>query len=299
MEDESYVVRPIGHVVNGITELGGVRWEEVDSQIVADEAFAPGLDGIEGFSHVIVICYLHKRDRPVPADLHVRPENRPDMPLLGVFATRTPKRPNPLAVTAVKLLHRQDKTLTVHGLDVIDGTPVLDIKPYLRNGDLIPDATAPEWIQRFWAQAREGQDAMHIREFEARDVEPIVEILKANQQYGHPDVDGPDAMRRVAACEAAEFLVAEEGGRVVGMIRGVFDGSRAMIYIASVHPDRQRKGIGRALVRAIAQRFKDRGAASLSVVIPGEPEFWAKSRFRQTTRVMTAYPIDVVLTGRV
>ena len=135
---------------------------------------------------------------------------------------------------------------------------------------------------------------MHIRNFEPKDSARIVEILKANQQYGHPEMDGPEAMNRVAECQAAEFLVAEDEGQVVGMIRGVFDGSRAIIYIASVHPNVQRRGVGRALVRAITQRFKERGAQNLSVVIPGEVGFWSKLRFRQTTRIMTAYPIDSV-----
>ena len=135
---------------------------------------------------------------------------------------------------------------------------------------------------------------MQIRSFELRDSDRIVEILKANQQYGHPEIDGPEPMRRVAECQAAEFLVAEDEGQVVGMIRGVYDGSRAIIYIASVHPSQQRRGVGRALVRAIAQRFKERGAGNLSVVIPGEVGFWSKLHFRQTTRIMTAYPIDAV-----
>jgi hypothetical protein len=69
-----------------------------------------------------------------------------------------------------------------------------------------------------------------IRDFEAGDVDALVAILKANQQYGHPEMDGPEAMRRVSECTAAEFLVAEHDGRVAGMIRGTFDGSRAVIY---------------------------------------------------------------------
>jgi ribosomal protein S18 acetylase RimI-like enzyme len=135
---------------------------------------------------------------------------------------------------------------------------------------------------------------MRIRDFEVKDADRIVEILKANQQYGHPEIDGPEAMKRVSECQAAEFLVAEEDHQVVGMIRGVFDGSRAIIYIASVPPDHQRHGIGRELVLAIARRFQERGAKSVSVVIPGEVGFWSKLNFRQTTRIMTAHPIDVI-----
>jgi GNAT superfamily N-acetyltransferase len=120
----------------------------------------------------------------------------------------------------------------------------------------------------------------------------IVAILKANQQYGHEEIDGPEAMLRVHACDAAEFLVAEEDGRVVGMARGVYDGSRALLHIVSVDPQYQRRGIGKALVREIAKRFKTRGAHDLAVTVPGEVGFWKKYDFILTTRIMLAHPID-------
>ena len=136
---------------------------------------------------------------------------------------------------------------------------------------------------------------MKIRDFQPQDVDAMVTILKANQQYGHPEIDGPDAMLRVHNCTAAEFLVAEEENVAVGMVRGAYDGSRAIIYLASVHPDHQRRGIGRALVLEIADRFKERGARSIAVIVPGDLVFWKKMHFRQTTRVMQAFPIDTVL----
>ena len=135
---------------------------------------------------------------------------------------------------------------------------------------------------------------MKVREFTVEDIPALVQILKANQQYSNPDIDGPEAMERVRQCEAAEFLVAESQGQVVGMIRGTYDGSRAVIYLASVDPDFQRQGIGRKLVQEIAMRFQSRGAGSLAVIIPGDAEFWKKMHFRQTTRVMHAYPIEQV-----
>lgn len=138
---------------------------------------------------------------------------------------------------------------------------------------------------------------MLIRDFRVEDVDTLVEILKANQQYSHPEIDGPAAMLRVHACKAAEFLVAEQEGQALGMIRGTYDGSRAIIYLASVHPDHQRQGIGRALVTEIARRFKERGAGSIAVIVPGDARFWKKMSFRQTTRVMQAYPIHQVLTA--
>lgn len=136
---------------------------------------------------------------------------------------------------------------------------------------------------------------MQIRNYCPSDAETLVAILKANQQYGHPEIDGPEAMERVRNCAAAEFLVAEQDGDVVGMIRGTYDGSRAVIYLASVHPDYQRQGIGRSLVLEIARRFKAGGAGSISVIVPGDAGFWKKLGFRQTTRVMQAFPIDQVL----
>jgi ribosomal protein S18 acetylase RimI-like enzyme len=136
---------------------------------------------------------------------------------------------------------------------------------------------------------------MQIRNFRPDDAETLVKILKANQQYGHPEIDGPEAMQRVHDCQAAEFLVAEDENEVVGMIRGTYDGSRAVIYLASVHPAHQRQGIGRSLVLEIARRFRARGAGSISVIVPGDAGFWKKLGFRQTTRVMQAFPIDEVL----
>ena len=136
---------------------------------------------------------------------------------------------------------------------------------------------------------------MQIRDFQEEDVAALVDILKANQQYSQPGIDGPDAMLRVRACQAAEFLVAELEGQIVGMIRGTYDGSRAIIYMASVHPSQQRLGIGRALVIEIARRFQERGASSISVIVPGDAGFWKRVGFRQTTRVMQAYPIEQVL----
>lgn len=136
---------------------------------------------------------------------------------------------------------------------------------------------------------------MQIRDFRPEDTGALVDILKANLQYGHPEIDGPEAMLRVHECAAAEFIVAEEENGIVGMIRGTYDGSRAVIYLASVHPDYQRRGIGRALVLEIARRFMDRGAGSIAVIVPGDAGFWKRMKFRQTTRVMQAFPISGIL----
>jgi tRNA-Thr(GGU) m(6)t(6)A37 methyltransferase TsaA len=97
----------------------------ITGEIVVFPEFAEGLDGLEDFSHIIVIFHFH---RASGSKLKVVPpgETKPR----GVFATRSPHRPNPLGMTVLKLLGRDGRVLEVAGLDLVDGTPVLDIKPY-------------------------------------------------------------------------------------------------------------------------------------------------------------------------
>jgi tRNA-Thr(GGU) m(6)t(6)A37 methyltransferase TsaA len=125
--------------------LGAQHPEEGVLDILPE--FSAGLTDIEGFSHLIVLWAF---DRSDGFDLLVTPptDDRPH----GVFTTRSPRRPNPLALTIVELLRREDSKLHVRGVDMIDGTPILDIKPYLSN---VP----AEKLRRGWlaeAEARKG-----------------------------------------------------------------------------------------------------------------------------------------------
>jgi tRNA-Thr(GGU) m(6)t(6)A37 methyltransferase TsaA len=145
-------LRPIGRVTHGRPwPPGDGRWEDQPSEIELDPAWAEALDGLEGFSHVWVVWWP---DRVPSVDasgaLHVHPEGQEQMPKVGLFATRSPRRPNPIAITAVRLLARRGIWLDVVGLDACVGSPILDLKPYLRRGDLIPDATAPAWLEQLW-----------------------------------------------------------------------------------------------------------------------------------------------------
>jgi len=155
-QQETISLVPIGRVTNGVEYPGDVRWETVTSEIAISPQLMEALDGIEGFSHVVVIFYLHKVDEDRRSLLKVHPENREELPLVGVFATRSPVRPNPIGVTVVKLLERQGNVLKVLGLDAYHGTPVLDVKPYLRRGDLIEEATMPDWLLRLWELQDDG-----------------------------------------------------------------------------------------------------------------------------------------------
>jgi tRNA-Thr(GGU) m(6)t(6)A37 methyltransferase TsaA len=148
-------LRPIGRVIEGPSCPPEEGWESREAIIEIDAAWAGALEGIEGFSHVWILWWLD-RSGPPPDDLRVHPERREELPLVGILATRSPVRPNPLAMTAVALLGREGRLLRVRGLDACKGTPVLDVKPYLRRGDLVPEATMPPWLEQLWA-AHDGE----------------------------------------------------------------------------------------------------------------------------------------------
>jgi tRNA-Thr(GGU) m(6)t(6)A37 methyltransferase TsaA len=122
-------------------------WREIDSEIVLEEQFEPLLDGIEDFSHIVVIGWLHEIEGFAP---RVHPRGRKDLPEVGVFATRTPHRPNPVGVTVVKLISIEGPVLKVTGLDFHNGTPVLDIKPFTPRNLGIADMRIPEWMKTLY-----------------------------------------------------------------------------------------------------------------------------------------------------
>ncbi len=122
--------------------------------------------------------------------------------------------------------------------------------------------------------------ALQIRPFKDTDAPDLVEILSRNGQYDHPEVEAPESMKRAAACPAVVFLVAEDDSRPIGFVRGIYDGARALIHLLSVHPDHQRRGIGRELVRRIGREFRRRGAPGTAVTVTERSaEFWRKEGF--------------------
>ena len=142
-----FEVHPIGTVKCPVNEMSQGNWANVESAIQLEAEYAPGLQGLEGFSHVLVLFFL---DRAQGFDLKKqllrRPRGMEDMQEVGVFAQRTKYRPNPIGVTAVKLLGIEGNIVRVRGLDALDGTPVLDIKPYMPPFDRVEDVTMPPWV---------------------------------------------------------------------------------------------------------------------------------------------------------
>ena len=139
-------MEPIGHVVNDIDTPTDCDWAGVESTIVLQEHLGPALAGISQFSHLVIVFWLHQAQPP--ATLKRRPQNRDDMPEVGLFSQRSKHRPNPIGITAVSLIKVHDCELIVRGLDAINGTPVLDIKPYYPQYDCRSEARVPEWADR-------------------------------------------------------------------------------------------------------------------------------------------------------
>ena len=142
-------VKPIGIISNSVKGVEkGDDWKTVVSEIIIDKAFEEALDQIEGFSHVIVLYWMHQITPSKRSVLKVHPRKRQDLPLVGVLATRSPARPNPIGMTTVKLLECRKNILKVVGLDAMDGSPVIDIKPYIPGPDSPTEAGTPDWITK-------------------------------------------------------------------------------------------------------------------------------------------------------
>ena len=144
---ENIVLEPIGVVKNSVENKKDVSWGEDTSTIVLNEEYCTGLKGLEDFSHVIVLYHLDKANYDSRKHLQRKPQNREDMPLVGIFSQRGKDRPNRIGMTSVEIVSVSERKLTVKGLDAIDGTPVLDIKPYYPVYDK-KEATVPEWVDR-------------------------------------------------------------------------------------------------------------------------------------------------------
>jgi tRNA-Thr(GGU) m(6)t(6)A37 methyltransferase TsaA len=127
--------------------IGSVAATEQETTIVLDKKYQPGLLGLDGFSHIWVFWWFDRNDTPQQrAVLQVHPRGNPDNPLSGVFATRSPVRPNLIALTLCRVVSVRGNVVRVEKIDAFDGTPVLDIKPYIP-----PDATTatvPAWLKQ-------------------------------------------------------------------------------------------------------------------------------------------------------
>ena len=146
-----FTAHPIGFIRSPYRESSAIpkglgAKHETEGVLELLHEFEPGLADIEGFSHLFVLWLF---DRSEGFDLTANPpsDNRPH----GVFATRSPRRPNPIGLTVVELVRRDGRHLHVRGVDMLDQTPILDIKPYL-------SSIAPESLRRGWLAEAEARN---------------------------------------------------------------------------------------------------------------------------------------------
>ncbi len=139
-------LKAIGFVSNRVTEPVDDNWGSVVSRLNLRKEYSKGITGLGQFSHALVLTFLNRSRFKKATDLVRRPRGLDSMPEVGIFAQRAKDRPNSIGVTAVEIISVGDGFVDVKGLDAINGTPILDIKPYYPQYDLIKDARVPEWV---------------------------------------------------------------------------------------------------------------------------------------------------------
>ncbi|MFX1573686.1 MAG: tRNA (N6-threonylcarbamoyladenosine(37)-N6)-methyltransferase TrmO [Promethearchaeota archaeon] len=125
------------------------------SKIIINDEYIDCLDGIEDFSHINILFWTHKISDKARQIKKVHPAGIRKFPLKGIFATRSPARPNPICMTTVKLIERKGNILFVEQLDAIDGTPVIDIKPHLPYYDSPIDVKLADWMYDLMGELRD------------------------------------------------------------------------------------------------------------------------------------------------
>jgi tRNA (adenine37-N6)-methyltransferase len=149
---EKIVLKPIGVIHTDASErqIKEENWE-VEAVVEIFPGFEEALEGLDGYSHLFIISYLHKLRPDQIGFLKVKPKRLTrrgftfeELPTLGVFALDSPTRPNPIGLTLVRLHKRDHRNLSVTGIDLFDGTPVIDIKAYQPDYDA-KEYSMPEW----------------------------------------------------------------------------------------------------------------------------------------------------------
>jgi tRNA-Thr(GGU) m(6)t(6)A37 methyltransferase TsaA len=156
-----FTLSPVGVVRSARGEPVDDDWDAVPSRIEVSDALPPEcLDGIEAFSHLEVVYLFHRVDEAAIERGARHPRGNPAWPRVGIFAQRGKDRPNRLGSTVVRLLRREGRTLQVAGLDAIDGTPVLDIKPvfteYLPRTEVRQPPWSHEVMRGYWRRGDPG-----------------------------------------------------------------------------------------------------------------------------------------------
>ena len=156
----SIIIQPIGTIYTPFGEASGTPIQSayargIEGQVLMQELFAPALEDIEGFERLWLIYWM---DRVGPFKPRVIPYR--DIKEHGLFATRSPSRPNPIGMSVVRFLKREGCTLYVADVDVLNDTPLLDIKPYIPEFDAHPRSRAG-WFDSPGVDRRQADDRFH------------------------------------------------------------------------------------------------------------------------------------------
>ena len=145
----------IAFVKNSRKELIDDNWSSIESEIeLTENIFTEAFEGIENFSHLEIIFFMNKVKDVKAIAQYRHPRNNESLPKLGTYAQRNKNRPNKLGLTTVELLERNARILKVKNLDAIDGTPILDIKPVMKQFEPKGEIKQPEWtneiLKNYW-----------------------------------------------------------------------------------------------------------------------------------------------------
>jgi len=153
-----YRITPVAFVRNSRTEATDDNWGETISEItLADGMPSDAIAGIGEFSHLEILFYFHKADPARILTGKAHPRNNRDWPQVGIFCQRRKARPNLLGLTVVELVEVQARSIFVRMLDAVDGTPVIDIKPFIRNFIPTGEIKQPSWVdelmKNYWKKS--------------------------------------------------------------------------------------------------------------------------------------------------
>jgi tRNA (adenine37-N6)-methyltransferase len=266
---------PIGTVRGGRAEPIDDDWGAVTSQIVLEDRWpADALAGLEDFSHVDVVYVFDRVDEATITTGARRPRGKTHWPEVGIFAQRAKGRPNRIGVTTCEIVGVDDHVVTVRGLDAIDGTPVVDLKPYMVEFAPRTPVRQPDWshelMRSYWHTAPE----------ESRAADESLQIVRLTDQIDlartafrmmHDvfDEGGAPLSDDYIACLLADLrfhaVVAVESSEPVGCITAHDlpmtrqERSESFVYDLAVRQDHQRRGVGRQLVEALVVDASRRG----------------------------------------
>ena len=148
------ILRTIGKVRNPVRKMKREGWESVVSDVIFNPKLEEALEGIEDYSHLLVLFWLSRVPKGRRNLKKIHPKSREDLPLVGIFATRTQYRPNPVGLTLVELIWRKKNMLRVRGLDAMHGTPVIDVKPISPLQEFLKKPRVPKWYDQLWKRSK-------------------------------------------------------------------------------------------------------------------------------------------------